>query len=64
VRLYVLGAVPILRLVPLSTAAVLIVPLGINQTMQNLVVVFGAASVAIGFAFKDKSAASSPEWWP
>lgn len=52
-RLYVLGAVPILRLVPLSTAAVLIVPLVINQTMQNLVVVFGAASVAIGFAFKD-----------
>ena len=53
VRLYVLGAVPILRLVLLALAVTLIVPLVINPTMQNLVVIFGAAGVAIGFAFKD-----------
>lgn len=53
VRLYVLGAVPILRLVLLALAAVLVIPLIINPTMQNLVVIFGAAGVAIGFAFKD-----------
>ena len=52
-RLYVLGAVPILRLVLLGMAVVLIVPLVINPTMQNLFVIFGAAGVAIGFAFKD-----------
>ena len=52
-RLYVLGAVPILRLLLLAIAIVLIVPLVINPTMQNLVVIFGAAGVAIGFAFKD-----------
>ncbi len=53
VRLYFLGAVPILRLVLLAVAVVLVVPLIINPTVQNLVAIFGAAGVAIGFAFKD-----------
>ncbi len=52
-RIFVLGAVPVLRLVLLAVATVLIVPLVINPTMQNLFAVFTAASVAIGFAFKD-----------
>ncbi len=52
-RFFVLGAVPILRLVLLLLAVVLIVPLVINPTMQNLFAIFGAAGVAIGFAFKD-----------
>ncbi len=52
-RIFVLGAVPILRLVLLAIAVMLIVPLIINPTMQNLFAIFGAAGVAIGFAFKD-----------
>ena len=52
-RLYLLGAVPILRLL-LSTVAVLwIFPLVFNVTFENFLVIAGAASVAVGFAFKD-----------
>ena len=52
-RLYLLGAVPILRLL-LSTVAVLwVFPIVFNVTFENFLVIAGAASVAIGFAFKD-----------
>ncbi len=52
-RLYLLGAVPIIRLVLLTAAILWIVPLIFNITFQNFLVIAGAASVAIGFAFKD-----------
>ncbi|MGB6230418.1 MAG: mechanosensitive ion channel domain-containing protein, partial [Litorimonas sp.] len=52
-RLYILRAVPILRMVIIVTAVLWIVPLVINITLQNFLVIAGAASVAIGFAFKD-----------
>lgn len=52
-RLYFLGAVPIIRLGLLMTAILWIVPLIFNITFQNFLVIAGAASVAIGFAFKD-----------
>lgn len=52
-RLYLLGAVPILRLLLLALAIVWIVPIIFNITFQNFLVIAGAASVAIGFAFKD-----------
>ena len=52
-RLYFLGAVPIIRLFLLITAVVWIIPLIFNVTFQNFLVIAGAASVAIGFAFKD-----------
>jgi small-conductance mechanosensitive channel len=52
-RLYILRAVPILRMVIIVTAILWIVPLVINITLQNFLVIAGAASVAIGFAFKD-----------
>ncbi len=52
-RLYLLGAVPIIRLGLLTTAIVWIIPLIFNITFQNFLVIAGAASVAIGFAFKD-----------
>ena len=52
-RLYILGAVPIIRLVLLIVATLWIVPIIFNITFQNFLVVAGAASVAIGFAFKD-----------
>lgn len=53
VRLYLLGSVPIVRLVVLVGAILWIVPLVFNITFQNFLVIAGAASVAIGFAFKD-----------
>ena len=52
-RLYLLGAVPILRLLILVVAVLWIVPLVLNITFENFLVVAGAAGVAIGFAFKD-----------
>ena len=53
IRLYLLGSVPIIRLLLLITAIFLIVPIVFNVTFQNFIVIAGAASVAIGFAFKD-----------
>ena len=52
-RLFVLGAVPVLRLFLLAAAICWILPLVFNFTTQNFIVIIGAASVAIGFAFKD-----------
>ncbi|MCK0168377.1 mechanosensitive ion channel family protein [Jannaschia sp. S6380] len=52
-RLYVLGAVPLIRLVLLVGAVLWIIPIVFNITFQNFLVIAGAASVAIGFAFKD-----------
>ena len=52
-RLYIMGAVPIIRLILMVTAILWIFPLIFNVTFQNFLVVAGAASVAIGFAFKD-----------
>ncbi len=53
VRLYLLGAVPIARLTLLTVAILWIIPIIFNVTLQNFLVIAGAASVAIGFAFKD-----------
>lgn len=53
IRLYFLAAVPIIRLVLLIVATLWIVPIIFNITFQNFLVIAGAASVAIGFAFKD-----------
>ena len=52
-RLYLLGAVPVIRLVLLMVALLWLIPIVFNITFQNFLVIFGAASVAIGFAFKD-----------
>ncbi len=52
-RLYLLGAVPIIRLLLLLFAILWVVPIIFNITVQNFLVIAGAASVAIGFAFKD-----------
>ncbi len=53
IRLYFLGSVPIVRLVVLVVATLWIIPIVFNITFQNFLVIAGAASVAIGFAFKD-----------
>ncbi|KIN73468.1 mechanosensitive ion channel family protein [Sulfitobacter guttiformis] len=52
-RLLMLGAVPIARLLLMVMAIVWIIPIIFNVTFQNFLVIAGAASVAIGFAFKD-----------
>ena len=52
-RLYLLGAVPIIRLVLLVIAIMWVIPIVFNITLQNFLVIAGALGVAIGFAFKD-----------
>ncbi|MGN8160744.1 mechanosensitive ion channel family protein [Salinisphaera sp. RV14] len=52
-RLLLLGAVPILRLALLAIAILWLIPIVFNVTFQNFLVIMGAASLAIGFAFKD-----------
>lgn len=52
-RLYLLGAVPIIRLFVLVGAMLWIIPMIFNITFQNFLIIAGGASVAIGFAFKD-----------
>ncbi|MAM86553.1 mechanosensitive ion channel family protein [Allohahella sp. A8] len=52
-RLYLLGAVPIIRLLLLTAAFLWVIPIIFNINFQNFLVIAGAASVAIGFAFKD-----------
>ena len=52
-RLYLLGAVPIIRLTLIMLAITWVVSLVFNITVQNFFVIAGAASVAVGFAFKD-----------
>lgn len=52
-RLALLAAVPVVRLALLVAAILWIVPIVVNVTLQNFLLIGGAASVAIGFAFKD-----------
>lgn len=52
-RVRVLPWVPVLRLAILMLALVLIVPLVISFTPQNLFAILGALGIALGFAFKD-----------
>jgi small-conductance mechanosensitive channel len=52
-RLVLLGAVPIIRLVMLIIAILWVIPIVFNITLQNFLVIAGALGVAIGFAFKD-----------
>ncbi len=53
VRFYLLSAVPITRLLLVTTAILWIIPIIFNVTLQNFLVIAGGISVAIGFAFKD-----------
>jgi small conductance mechanosensitive channel len=52
-RLYVLASIPLLRLLILGVAILLVVPIIIEPSVQNMVAVLGAASLAVGFALKD-----------
>jgi len=52
-RLYLLSTVPVFRLIVILISFIWIIPIVFNVTIQNFLVFIGAASVAIGFAFKD-----------
>lgn len=52
-RLYFLAFVPLIRLVIIVVATLWIVPIVFNVTFQNFLVLAGAISVGLGFAFKD-----------
>ncbi len=52
-RHYLLPLVPIFRLLILVVAVATAAPLLVRPTIQNFVALFGAAGLAIGFAFKD-----------
>jgi small conductance mechanosensitive channel len=52
-RLYLLGGVPVIRMLLLVMATLWVIPIIFNITFQNFLVISGAMGVAIGFAFKD-----------
>ena len=52
-RLYILNAVPIIRLLTMTVAVLWVFPIVFNVTFKNFLIIAGGASVAIGFAFKD-----------
>ncbi len=52
-RLYLLASVPLLRLLIIGASIVLVVPVLIEPSFENMFAVFGALALALGFAFKD-----------
>jgi len=52
-RYYLLALVPALRLLVLLGALLLILPILIEPSVQNMVAVLGAVGLAVGFALKD-----------
>ncbi len=52
-RLQLLALVPLVRLLIILAAFVLIVPLVIEPSLQNMVALLGAVGLALGFAVKD-----------
>ncbi|MBW0146996.1 mechanosensitive ion channel family protein [Marinobacter arenosus] len=52
-RLYLLALVPLLRLVIIVVTIVMVVPILVEPSFQNMVAIFGALGLVLGFAFKD-----------
>ncbi|MEW6708746.1 MAG: mechanosensitive ion channel domain-containing protein [Candidatus Riflebacteria bacterium] len=52
-RYYLLPMVPLCRLCIMLVTVISIVPLVVRPTLQNLVAIFGAVGLALGFAFKE-----------
>lgn len=50
---FAVSSVPLLRLLVIVTAIVLVVPVLIEPSFENMFAVFGALGLALGFAFKD-----------
>src|SRR5690554_214430 len=52
-RLYLLASVPLLRLLIIFATIVIVVPILVEPSFENMVAIFGALALALGFAFKD-----------
>lgn len=52
-RLYLLASVPLLRLLIILATVVAVVPILVEPSFENMVAIFGALALALGFAFKD-----------
>lgn len=53
VRLYFLASIPLLRMAIFLFALLLVVPLIVEPSLQNMVAIMGAIGLALGFALKD-----------
>lgn len=52
-RLYILASVPLLRLLIIVGTIILVVPVLIEPSFENMFAIFAALGLALGFAFKD-----------
>src|SRR5690554_342141 len=52
-RLYLLASVPLLRLLIIVLTIVTVVPILVEPSFENMVAIFGALGLALGFALKD-----------
>lgn len=52
-RLYLLALVPLLRLLIIILTIVMVVPILVEPSFENMLAIFGALALALGFAFKD-----------
>lgn len=52
-RLYLLASVPLVRLLVIVVTIVLVVPILVEPSFENMIAIFGALALALGFAFKD-----------
>ncbi|MBZ2168582.1 mechanosensitive ion channel family protein [Marinobacter sp. F4216] len=52
-RLYLLASVPLIRLLVIVATIIIVVPILIEPSFENMVAMFGALGLVLGFAFKD-----------
>src|SRR5690554_7635878 len=52
-RLYLLALVPLLRLLIIILTIVMVVPILVEPSFENMLAIFGALGLALGFAIKD-----------
>lgn len=52
-RFYILASVPLLRLIIIVVTIIVVVPILVEPSFENMVAIFGALGLALGFAFKD-----------
>jgi len=52
-RLYLLASVPLARLLIIVVTIIVVVPILVEPSFENMIAVFGALGLALGFAFKD-----------
>ncbi|WP_372985878.1 mechanosensitive ion channel family protein [Marinobacter sp.] len=52
-RLYLLASVPLARLLIIIITVIVVVPILVEPSFENMIAIFGALGLALGFAFKD-----------